>query len=230
MKIYALYLETELSALTFNNLLSYVSNEKQEKVKRFMKKADAERSLLSDLLSRIAIMENLKVQNRDIQFIYNKYGKPSLINFPDFHFNLSHSGNWIVCAIDNKAIGIDIEKIDNIDLDIAKRFFSDKEYFDLMNKPYSHRNSYFFDLWTLKESYIKALGCGLSLPLDSFAFTIEKDTISLDTANEFNQCFFKQYDIDKNYKMGICSLNNTFPNSIDFKTWEDVLSTLSIYK
>lgn len=230
MKVYALYLKSELPTLIFDNLLSYVSNEKKEKVDRFMRKIDAERALLSDVLCRTVIMENLKLYNKDIKFSYNKYQKPYLITFPNFHFNLSHSGNWIVCAIDDKTIGIDIEKIDNIDLDIAKRFFTTKEHLDLMNSPCNHRQAYFYDLWTLKESYIKALGWGLSLPLDSFSIRINNDNISLETNNEFNQCFFKQYDIDTNYKMSICSLNNSFPNNIIFKTVEDILSTLEMYK
>lgn len=50
-------------------------------------------------------------------------GKPVVRHIPSFHFNLSHSGDWVVCAIDDAPVGIDIEEIKPIDLAIAKRFF-----------------------------------------------------------------------------------------------------------
>ena len=66
-------------------------------------------------------------------------------------------------------IGVDIEKIQLIDLKVAQRFFSEKEYEDLIAKTSSERIAYFYDLWTLKESLTKTLGIGLTIPLNSFS-------------------------------------------------------------
>lgn len=226
MKVYALNIEDESSDVMFDVLLSYASNEKHEKIKRFTKKLDAKRTLLSDLLTRVIIMENLKIQNKDINFNYNKYGKPFLQGYDNLHFNASHSGSWVVCALDNNFLGIDIEKIDCIDLEIAKNFFSAKEYIELMSKAQNQRQPYFFDLWTLKESYIKALGFGLSLPLDSFTIRIINHNILLETENLPKQYFFKQYNIDNDYKLSLCSLNDTFPNSVCIKSIKDIITTI----
>jgi 4'-phosphopantetheinyl transferase len=228
MKVYALSIETELSDTIFHLLLAYTSSEKHERILKYRKKLDAVRALLSDLLVRAAIIENLEIQNSNISFNYNKYGKPFLNNNQKFHFNVSHSGNWVVCAIDNNPIGIDIEKIDKIDLNISNHFFSNKESIYLMNQPCEHRLSYFYDLWTLKESYIKALGCGLSLPLNSFSIKLKDSSILLETDKDLPQYFFKQYNIDCNYKMSVCSFINAFPNSIFFKSIDDILGIFHI--
>jgi 4'-phosphopantetheinyl transferase len=104
-----------------------------------------QRGLFADLLVRKVLIEEFNLTNEEIHFSIDEYGKPYCEFINNFHFNVSHSGDWVVCAVDNKPIGIDIEKISKIDLDISKNFFSDKEHEDLLlsNDPYD----YFFTLW-----------------------------------------------------------------------------------
>ena len=222
MKLYALYINQGIPSQLFNSLLSLVSIERRKKIYKFIRKEDADRSLIADILLREALIENFKIENDNIFFNYGKYGKPRLINHESINFNISHSGNWVVCAINDHEVGIDIEKIEDIDFDIAKSFFSEKEYIDLMNKDINKRKDYFYDLWTLKESYIKACGKGLSLDLRSFSFRIENNNILFESKNNLRNYFFKQYFIDKNYKLSVCTLENHFAEEVIFKSLDSL--------
>lgn len=223
MKIYALNISENISPSLFDKFISLVSIERREKINRFMRKEDADRSLAADILIRQALIENIDIKNEDISFHYNTYGKPYFAHNPPVYFSLSHSGNWVVCAISEQEIGIDVEKIDKIDLNIAKSFFAKKEYSDLMEKDDSKKKEYFYVLWTLKESYIKARGRGLSLDLRSFAISANDNNIIFEAQNDCEKYSFKQYNIDKNYKLSVCTLDDVFPDEIIFKTLDDLL-------
>lgn len=113
------------------------------------------------------------------EFSEHHRGKPHITK-PNtrLFFNLSHSIEWIVCAVARfPIIGIDIERC-NRDVAIerlAKRFFSPQEYRDLLNFSGEAQKNRFFDYWTLKESYIKARGEGISLGLEKFNFRFSHD-------------------------------------------------------
>nr|WP_234447709.1 4'-phosphopantetheinyl transferase superfamily protein [Viridibacillus soli] len=100
------------------------------------------------------IIRKYNVLNEEIEFQNNFYGKPYLQGFYKLEFNISHSGEWVVCAIDKFSIGVDIEMIKPIEFDIAKCFFTEEEYDDLLTVDSLKRLDYFYDLWTIKESYV----------------------------------------------------------------------------
>ncbi len=221
IKIYAVKLDFYFNKI--NELTKYTSPEKKERLKRFYKKEDSIRCLVSDILARYEICRSLRLKNNEIIFFNNENGKPLLKNNPGYHFNLSHSGDWVVCAVNERPIGIDVEKIHPIDLDIAKRFFSCTEYNDLMSKNDSMRLDFFYDLWTLKESYIKAIGKGLFVSLNSFYIkVINKNEIKIfDEKGNCLSFFLKQYDIDADYKLAVCSMDDVFPKGIIIKNMND---------
>jgi 4'-phosphopantetheinyl transferase len=123
----------------------------------------ASRGGLRNILSRY-----LKILPQDIQLLYTSYGKPYL-NHVDLSFNISHSGNDIVCAITkNVCIGIDIEQI-KCDMDVlslAKKIFSEEEYVTFLKMSDKGKLLAFYRYWTRKEAYLKAIGTGLHYPLD----------------------------------------------------------------
>lgn len=96
--------------------------------------------------------------------IYNKYGKP-YIKDEDIYFNISHSYDYVISIISNKEIGVDIEKIRNIDKDSLKYFATENEikYILSSNKDINKRA---FEIYTLKEAYFKMLGTNLNNILD----------------------------------------------------------------
>lgn len=225
MKIFALNKLEPIDNVIFRKLLTNLSSEKQERIKKLAKPEDAKRVLFADILLRSIIANELKISNKAIIFDANRYGKPHLVGNSCLHFNVSHSGAWVVCAVDNEPIGIDIEKIIPVDLEIAKQFFSDEEYKMLMAQNPKKRQSFFFDLWTLKESYIKAVGKGLSISLKLFTISfLENTEIKVKLGNELTKYNLKQYHLDPEYKMAVCAAHKNFPDNVILKNLEDIYS------
>ncbi len=129
------------------------------------------RAVLRGLLGRM-----LDMPPSQIQFCYGPKGKPALADSrAPLRFNVSNSGNLAVYAFtEGCEVGIDVEAIRPVpDMElIAARFFSPAESSELMSVPEPDRPQAFFNCWTRKEAYIKAVGDGLSVPLDSFQVTL----------------------------------------------------------
>jgi 4'-phosphopantetheinyl transferase len=226
IKIYGIKLRDKIKKEFFDNYIIYVSKEKRERIRRFKKLDDAVRSLMGDIIVRIAICQEIGLKNEDLIFYKNKYGKPCLKNNCNVQFNISHSGDWIIAAIHDLPIGVDIQKIQPVNMDIAKRFFTPDEYKEIMRKDNEERLSYFYELWVLKESYIKAVGKGMNIPLNSFCFQIQENKIIFKTKNEVKKHCFKLYNLDKNYKMAVCAAINDFPDYIEIKDLDKLYEEL----
>ncbi len=104
-----------------------------------------------------------------VQFTQGPRGKPYLTGKGPF-FNLSHSGKLAVIGIANVELGLDVEKIRHLEslTEIARKHFSTSEFAALDALAGDAREMAFYRCWTRKEAYIKALGEGLSMPLDTF--------------------------------------------------------------
>jgi 4'-phosphopantetheinyl transferase len=133
------------------------------------------RAFLRTLLSRYA-----DVKPSEWQFVRSPYGKPEIAGPPGApvaNFSLSHTAGLIVCAISAESrMGIDAENVEQRSVDqmeIAEKYFSRTEYQSLQGLSGAERHRRFFEYWTLKESYVKARGLGMSLDLAGFAFEIE---------------------------------------------------------
>lgn len=226
LEIIGVKLTDDIERDKFDKALNYLPDEKKEKIRRFRRYEDSLRALTAEVLIRTVSCSKLSLKSDSLEFKTGPHGKPYLKDYENFHFNLSHSGDWVVCAVSNRLVGIDVEQTKEINLDIAKRFFSREEYDDLSMKKEEERIPYFFDLWTLKESYIKADGRGLAISLSSFSFKIEKDEIIFKTQNELKNCFFRRYDIGKGYKLSVCSLECEFPQNLLIKSFDDIYKEL----
>jgi 4'-phosphopantetheinyl transferase len=212
-----------LSGEVYKAFLDVISLERQQKAARFLRKEDACRCITGEVLTRYCIAKIQKSSFRSISFKKNEYGKPSIDFAPNTHFSISHSGTWTLCAIDTQPLGVDVERLHVVDENLAKRFFSQEEYMELTKVPIEIRQQRFFDYWTLKESYIKAIGKGLSCPLDSFTIYFSRDNILMKTRNNLPTLFFKQYDLDPDYKCALCASNENFPEKIKIYTPEELL-------
>ena len=160
----------DLNSDEYNRWYSLMSKEKQQRVDRFRLEDDKKRTVVGEMLARKAISEWCNVPAETIQFDKNEYGKPFAVGLA-VEFNISHSGDYVVCAVDDKPVGIDVEKIRPIDLSVAKYFCTSEELVYLFGHfPCDNEFCYttdeivlvrFFELWTKKEACAKCIGKGI---------------------------------------------------------------------
>lgn len=105
------------------------------------------------------------------EFSSGPHGKPFLRSFPSLHFNLSHCDGLVACALSQTVeVGLDVERVTrDAPIELAQRYFAVEEEQWLKELPPSARHTGFFQLWTMKEAFIKATGDGLSQSLQDFA-------------------------------------------------------------
>lgn len=151
----------------FELMKTLVSSEKQEKINRFRFDIDKKLSLYSELLLRIIVCRNKNIKNKEIVFKNTYYGKPILRNVSNFEFNISHTRNAIAVAQSDFPIGVDIEVIKSAEMEIAQRYFNRLEI-SYITENVCDQDKRFFEIWTKKEAYIKYIGKGLSMNLNSF--------------------------------------------------------------
>ncbi|MDO8271853.1 MAG: 4'-phosphopantetheinyl transferase superfamily protein [Gammaproteobacteria bacterium] len=147
------------------------------------------------LITRAAIRSVLSsyfpdAQPAQWQFSRNAWGRPAIaapVLDSGIQFNISHAQGLIVIAVTERGdLGVDVEYTGRRcrTLALANRYFSKQEIAALQSLSVSAQRERFFDLWTLKEAYIKACGMGLAIPLRSFSFEFAKDGISIAFAPE----------------------------------------------
>jgi 4'-phosphopantetheinyl transferase len=142
----------------------------------------AARAGLRTLLGR-----HLDLEPRSLAFATNEFGKPRLAGGGEVHFNLSHCEERAVLAFSDAAeVGIDLERERPIEhVDLAKRYFHPNEVAAITaSRDEAEQRRAFFLAWVLKEAVVKALGTGLSTPLDSFEVAIGPSTPRLTVAPE----------------------------------------------
>ena len=152
--------------------LPKASDHVRDKVAK-LKSDSAIRETLSAYLLLHKACEELGLNDLDNEIAVDEHGKPYFANARDRYFNISHSHDRVMCAIGDVPVGCDVQKIGHKSergMKLAKRFFTKEEFEKLMSiEDESERNRFFFEMWTLKESYIKCVGKGLGIALDSFS-------------------------------------------------------------
>ncbi|EYF01262.1 4'-phosphopantetheinyl transferase family protein [Chondromyces apiculatus] len=155
--------------------------EEAERQARFYFPKGRHEHLVTRALVRTTLSRYAPVDPRAWRFIPGDKGRPEIAaptGIPPLRFNLSHTEGLIACLVTlDTDVGVDVEFIDrpSSTVEIADRFFSPEEVRALHTVPPSGQRDRFFDYWTLKESYIKARGMGLSLPLEQFTFLLGDD-------------------------------------------------------
>ena len=219
---------SKLTDSCYSSFLALVSPERKSRAAAFRRKEDACRCVIAEVLARYCIAGREKLPPEAIVFQNNNFGKPSVELPGKSQFNISHSGSWVVCATDDGPIGIDIERIHLPDFEMAKRFFHPDEISEMIDLPKKLRTERFFELWTLKESYIKTIGKGLSCPLDSFTLFFDRGQITMRAGQDCPVLFFKLYDFGPYYKCSLCLSHRQFPEKIEIISPERLLEKINI--
>ncbi len=140
--------------------LNFLPHNFQHEVLRFRRWQDRYNCLLGKLMVYIGFKMFYNSELAFENFLKNSYGKPYIKNC-SLNFNISHSGNTVVCIFSKQAVGIDVEEAKDIEYTLFENVFTDKEM-----KEISRLGLFkFYEYWTKKEAVIKAIGKGMSIPL-----------------------------------------------------------------
>ena len=204
----------------YKTLLSADETIKQQRYKFSHDRHDAliTRAFVRDLLSYYA-----DIAPNDWRFDKGEKDKPEIVNPPlPLRFNISHTKSLIICAVTlENDIGCDVENTtrSNDVLAIANRYFSAIETNELFSLPKEQQRHRFFDYWTLKESYIKAWGLGLTIPLKDFSFNITDVIVEKNTPFTIKSAIslsFAQHRVDNSnrWRNWLLYPNNNEPHRI----------------
>lgn len=193
-KLYRININTLEDPLQNESLLEQVGPERRKKVIRYLQPDDRKRSLGAGIMIR-KILNGNGLSESSLK--YSENGKPLADHF---HFNISHAGEYVVGVVSDGEVGCDIERNVNAPLEIAEHYFhsTEREYIEAASDP----GKAFFTLWTLKESYMKMTGRGMSLPLDSFEI-IRKDQGFVLGKSPKRPGFFRTMEFE-NYIFSVC--------------------------
>ena len=195
MKLYRINIRNFNDPLQDKKLLELVDERRRKKAIRYLQPDDRKRSLGAGIIIRKILNENGFSEN-DLKYSENE--KPFVDNL---FFNVSHAGDYVVDVLSDCEVGCDIEKNDNAPLKIAEHYFysSELDYIKTAND----KNKAFFTLWTLKESYMKMTGRGMSLALDAFEVVPTADGFILGKSQE-KRGFFRTMEFD-GYIFSVCN-------------------------
>jgi 4'-phosphopantetheinyl transferase len=155
--------------------LALLTDEEKARQERYRFPQHRHQFLVTRALVRTVLSRYADVDPADWRFETNAYGRPEIAvaTAQPLRFNLSHTRGMAICGVTLEYdIGVDVENVDRRTpvLNLASRYFSPSEVADLFALPPERQSAAFFDYWTLKESYIKAKGKGLAIPLSHFSF------------------------------------------------------------
>jgi len=184
---------------------------------RFYFERDRRRYLVTRALVRTVLSRYAAIEPKAWVFAENKWGRPEIVNEParqlDLSFNISHTHALIVLGVTKgRALGVDVENVRarEVAIEVADRYFAPSEVAALHTVPRQQQQDRFFEYWTFKESYIKARGMGLSLPLDKFAFHYADDrsveiAIDRELADDPQRWEFWQFRPTPEYLVAVCA-------------------------
>ncbi|NLX90379.1 MAG: 4'-phosphopantetheinyl transferase superfamily protein [Firmicutes bacterium] len=133
--------------------------------------------LHSDHFVKNLLAEFLCVDSDSLVICKNGYGKPYLRDYPDIHYNVSHTKGAIVCALADEPVGVDIERIKRFNKHLVEHFFTkDEQKYIYAGK--TKQEERFAEIWTKKEAYVKWIGKGMELPFHTFS-VLQKEELSI---------------------------------------------------
>jgi 4'-phosphopantetheinyl transferase len=196
---------------------SLLTEEERRQELRFYFPDDQRRYLVTRVMVRTVLSRYLAIEPKDWRFTNNRYGRPEIANLSRAEcglcFNISHTRGLIALGISrHRELGVDVEhvRVREVSIEIANRFFAEAEVAELASVPSERRQDRFFEYWTFKESYIKARGMGLSIPLEQFSFHYPRESavqlaIQPQLGDDANRWCFWQYRPTAEHLLAVCA-------------------------
>lgn len=166
--ILALYEVDKLTTNEISMLYAFMPHDRQIKFDNYRFEKDKRLCVAAYVLLLYGIYLAEGTMCRKLQFAYGKYGKPTLFEYPNLHFNFSHCSRGVTCALSRTDVGIDIQDTNEYDASLVKLVMSPEE-----KKKISkclNPAVMFTRIWCCKESYLKLTGTGISCDLTQLSF------------------------------------------------------------
>ena len=141
------------------------------------------------------------LRERDMQYCKNQCGKPCFAEHPEIYFNISHSETMALAVFSDRPVGCDIEKIREANFKLAERFLCPEENRYILSE--ADPELAFWRVWTLKESFLKALGTGIGTPMNSFCIKLTEAGAEVIQTIDENEYSFTEYMKD-GYRIAVC--------------------------
>lgn len=177
---YKIFIDENPMGIDLASALAEMSEQRREKVLAFRHEQGRKLSAVAYMLLRKALKEVYGIDEKP-EFEYSEHGKPSIIGHPEIYFNLSHCRSVAACVVSSSPVGVDVEEIRDFRDALARHVLNDDEYASVVASQQPARE--FIHLWTMKESYLKLTGEGITRDLKTL-FPCDKhfDTRELATS------------------------------------------------
>lgn len=227
LKIYACDISRKLTEVENDSSHQFISPQRIEKMERMKFSEDRLRSMHAELLLRFALVRDFGYHNDNIRLSTSSSGKPVLADQDMLHFNLSHSGSWVFCAISDQAVGVDIEKISEGDNGFMEMILHPAEILWLQESQEQEKNTNYYKLWCLKEAYGKFLGVGLNYDLQKTRCEVQDGIWSLAPQHEadLGPCHSSVRTFTTGYIIAVCSVRK-IPSDIHKIQPEELVNAL----
>lgn len=165
---YIVKVPAPLDDRTVQTLLSFAPAEKQIRIRRQRVRQNADNMLVGAALARHLLWQEFRIPCTAV-IAYGPYGKPYLADYPKAHFNISHSGQYVVCSVCNRPVGIDIQEIAPYCTEVAANVCNSVEMTQLDTS--SEPATEFARIWTKKEALLKLTGAGITGGMRDIGFS-----------------------------------------------------------
>lgn len=198
-------------------LCTLLDRDRQETVLSLRNRKEKEKCICAGLLLRYAFLEaGYDIKDwQQVQIEKEVYGKPYIKGYDDFQYSLSHSGEWIVCAVDMMPVGADIQEMKSWKMQLAKRFYHADEYDRLLaikENDSDRRTREFYSIWTAKESVVKWNGRGIGAGISGYVTA--QDYSHVYDINKSQIVHIRLYNELEGYMTCVCSKAGSFPDKL----------------